>query len=707
MAPRQAKVVELRYFGGLTEEEIVAALKISPRTVRRDWDLAKAWLLRELSHRTEQPDSSMTPERFQQIEELYHAARDGNCRRARGTVGPDRSRIAPRSRVASRTAQPAANSWIGLPSRTPRNCWRMRLVTVLAVGASLGPYRIESKLGEGGMGEVFRAVDTRLGRAVAIKITREQFSARFEREARAISSLNHPNICTLHDVGPNYLVMELVEGETIAARLKSGPLPVKTALLYASQIVAALAEAHGKGIVHRDLKPANIMIAKSGIKVLDFGLAQLTKVEVSAEITTPGTALGTPGYMSPEQVECKETDARTDIFSFGAVLYEMLTGRRAFAGRSVGSVFSAILRDEPKPVAEIAHGVPRELDRIVTRCVRKDPDRRYQHAGDLKIDLLQLKEDLAGDGSGVREEKPARPNVGRQARHRAWWWLAATALCVAIAIAAGRLHAPKAPLAAWTVTGLTADAGLSGFPALSRDGKLVAYASDRSQAGQLDLYIKRVAGGQPIRLTTDGAGNTAPDFSPDGSKLVFRSNRDGGGIFEIPAFGGDARLLARGGGNPKYSPDGSPVAYWTGAEARGVSPLVPGSGTVWVVSVSGGQPRQMGANFTAARDPIWSPDGQHLLFIGYTSTKAYVESSSLDWWLVSIDGGEAVKTGAYDALVQAGLRGQSSSQHQAYPLISEAPSPKCWSASDNTVIFSILSGDMRQHLENRHLAQER
>ena len=192
-----------------------------------------------------------------------------------------------------------------------------------AAGACLGPYRIESKLGEGGMGEVFRAIDTRLGRAVAIKTTREQFNARFEREARAISSLNHPNICTLYDVGPNYLVMELVEGETMAARLKKGPLPSKTALLYASQIVAALVEAHGKGIVHRDLKPGNIMIGKSGVKVLDFGLARSGQDET---VTASHMIVGTPAYMAPEQREGKPADARADIYAFGCVLYEMLTG---------------------------------------------------------------------------------------------------------------------------------------------------------------------------------------------------------------------------------------------------------------------------------------------------------------------------------------------------------------------------------------------
>ena len=233
------------------------------------------------------------------------------------------------------------------------------------------------------MGEVFRAVDTRLGRAVAIKTTREQFSARFEREARAISSLNHPNICTLYDVGPNYLVMELVEGETIAARLKSGPLPVKTALLYASQILAALAEAHEKGVIHRDLKPGNIMIAKSGIKVLDFGLAKSGQDET---ITASGMVMGTPAYMAPEQRQGKPADARSDIYSFGCVLYEMLTGERvAFQRRRILS---------------------RKLERIVSLCVEEDPERRWQSAADLELELAGV---TATGSRGMRKAATAVP----------------------------------------------------------------------------------------------------------------------------------------------------------------------------------------------------------------------------------------------------------------------------------------------------------
>ncbi|MFL6450493.1 MAG: serine/threonine-protein kinase [Bryobacteraceae bacterium] len=203
-------------------------------------------------------------------------------------------------------------------------------MTSLAVGAHLGPYRIESKIGEGGMGEVFRAVDTRLGRHVAIKTMRERFSSLFAREARAISSLNHPKICILYDVGSNYLVIELVEGETLAARLTRAPLPIETVRQYGRETLSALAEAHSKGVVHRDLKPGNIMIGKSGIKVLDFGIAKSSADET---VTDSGPVMGTPAYMSPEQREGKPADARSDVFSLGCVLYEMSTGARATSQR--------------------------------------------------------------------------------------------------------------------------------------------------------------------------------------------------------------------------------------------------------------------------------------------------------------------------------------------------------------------------------------
>lgn len=308
----------------------------------------------------------MTPERFKQVEELYHALRE----RTAEERAPLLAQIDPdlRREIETLLAERLDSEFTKRPTiQNASQVLEDSTLTDLRVGANLGPYRIESKLGEGGMGEVFRGVDTRLGRAVAIKINREQFSTRFEREARAISSLNHPNICTLYDVGPNYLVMELVEGETIAARLRSGPLPEKTALLYASQIVAALAEAHDKGVVHRDLKPANIMIAKSGIKVLDFGLAKSGKDDT---LTADGIVMGTPAYMSPEQRDGSKADVRSDIYSFGLVLHEMLTGKRAGSPRK---------------------RIPsRKLERIVSRSLEEDPGRRWQSAAELERELATV-----------------------------------------------------------------------------------------------------------------------------------------------------------------------------------------------------------------------------------------------------------------------------------------------------------------------------
>ena len=317
----------------------------------------------------------MTPERFQQIEELYHAARESSAEQRAALL----AQVDPKMRreVESLITQRAGGEFLERPAiQNAPSPLEDSTLSGMVAGATLGPYRIERKLGAGGMGEVFRAVDTRLGRAVAIKIAQKQFIARFEREARAISSLNHPHICTLYDVGPNYLVMELVDGETIADRLKSGPLPVKTALLYAAQILAALAAAHERGIIHRDLKPGNIMIAKSGIKVLDFGLAKSAQDET---VTASHMVVGTPAYMALEQKEGMPADARSDIYSFGCVLYEMLTGARvAFQRRRIPS---------------------RKLDTIVSRCLEDDPARRWQSTAELQREVAAPRAGRGGDAA--------------------------------------------------------------------------------------------------------------------------------------------------------------------------------------------------------------------------------------------------------------------------------------------------------------------
>jgi eukaryotic-like serine/threonine-protein kinase len=301
----------------------------------------------------------MTPEQFRQIDDLYQAAQEVSCEDRAALLASAEPDV--RREVELLLAQPPGDMFLDRPviDAVP-SFLEDSAVTMLTTGTHLGPYRIESKLGEGGMGEVFRAIDTRLGRAVAIKISYEQFSERFEREGRAISSLNHPNICALFDVGPNYLVMELVEGETIAALLKKGPLPTETAKRYAAQIAAALAEAHGKGIIHRDLKPGNIMITTSGVKVLDFGLAKSAQDDT---LTATRMVLGTPAYMAPEQKEGQPADVRSDIYSLGCTLYEMAVGVR--------------------PGPQRARLPSRALDRIVRRCLEQDPSRRFQSAAEL------------------------------------------------------------------------------------------------------------------------------------------------------------------------------------------------------------------------------------------------------------------------------------------------------------------------------------
>ena len=311
-------------------------------------------------------------------------------------------------------------------------------------GKRLGPYEIQAPIGAGGMGEVYRAKDTRLDRTVAVKVLPEHLSddperrQRFEREARAVSSLNHPHICTLYDVGSqdglDFLVMELLEGEPLADRLGKGPLPLDQALRYGIEIADALDKAHRQGVVHRDLKPANVMLTKAGAKLLDFGLAKThTRVlgatgEASVlatqtqdkALTGEGTLVGTLQYMAPEQLEGRGADARTDIFAFGSVLYEMVTGRKAFEGKSSASLIGAILKDEPLPLMQVQPMTPPSLERVVKTCLAKDPDERWQSAHDIVAELRWI-------GEGPTTEVGSRELARVRARER-WAWAVAGGL---------------------------------------------------------------------------------------------------------------------------------------------------------------------------------------------------------------------------------------------------------------------------------------
>jgi Tol biopolymer transport system component/predicted Ser/Thr protein kinase len=520
------------------------------------------------------------------------------------------------------------------------------------VGKTISHYRILDKLGEGGMGVVYKARDTHLDRFVAVKVLPPERVAdpdrkrRFVQEAKAASALNHPNIITIYDIdsaeGVDFIAMELVEGRTLDEMIRRKGLPVGECLHCAVEIAGALAAAHAAGIVHRDLKPSNIMVSREGrVKVLDFGLAKLAEpdsgehaetVTFQPALTEEGAILGTAAYMSPEQAQGQKADHRSDTFSFGAVLYEMLTGRRAFQGDSRLSVLSAILRDEPIPVRQIAGGVPRDLERLVGLCLRKDPARRFQNIGDVKIQL----EDL-----GAVEPAAAPP------KRRKWLLVAAPIVVLAAAIGSVLWLDRRTPAAhVPDMVQLTSDPGLTFQPAISSDGKLLAYSSDRGGAGNLDIWVQQMAGGDPIQVTKDPADDSDPAFSPDGSQIAFRSEREGGGVYVVPALGGEPRLIAPLGRVPQFSPDGSQIAYGVG---RGASRLLPGLGApgIYVVPSTGGPSRQLQSGLTAAATPIWAPDGKHLLCKGRSGT-----DRESDWWVLPVGGGPAIRTRARDTLKQ-------------------------------------------------------
>ncbi|MGC1830202.1 MAG: serine/threonine-protein kinase, partial [Candidatus Acidiferrales bacterium] len=379
----------------------------------------------------------MTPERWQEIKKVLAAALEQAPEQRSAYL--DQRCVEPEMRreVESLIAaqEKAGSSFMERPP--------MGSNEVLKSGSKLGPYEIVARLGVGGMGEVYRARDTRLDRTVAIKVLRDHLGEsakvreRFEREARTIASLNHAHICTLHDVGreggTDYLVMEYVEGETLAGRLRKGALPVEQVLQYAIEIADALDKAHRKGITHRDLKPGNIMLTKSGTKLLDFGLAklkqemapnaQLSQLPTASEpLTAQGTILGTLQYMAPEQLEGREADARTDIFAFGVVVYEMATGKKAFEGKSQASLIAKILETDPPPISSLQPMTPPALDRVVKRCLAKEPDERCQSAKDLTDELKWIAE--GGSQAGVAAPVVAR----RRRRERMAWALAGAGL---------------------------------------------------------------------------------------------------------------------------------------------------------------------------------------------------------------------------------------------------------------------------------------
>lgn len=597
----------------------------------------------------------MTPERYQQICQLFDEAlevapaqRAAFLDEACGADTELRAEVekflAGMERAEDYLARPAMNLAADLLVQEQK--------APTALGQQISHYQIISLLGTGGMGRVYLARDTRLGRQVALKLLPTQYTQdaervqRFQIEAKAASALNHPNILTIHDVGEvttaagvtHFIATEYVEGQTLRELVQRGPLPVPQVLDLAVQLADALSTAHTAGIIHRDLKPENVMLRPDGyVKVLDFGLAKLTETRKSergmrneeeknsSEIhrssfrdhhsTMPGRVMGTISYMSPEQALGQPLDARTDIFSLGVVLYELLSGMQPFRGNSEAATYNAILNLTPPALTQTTEAVSPEFAVIIERALAKELQARYQTAAELRIALKQLQRDSASQERAVA--------VRARAASRGRWWFAGALLLLLLAGAgyfwqAGRARvlpaASPAPLPAWpaniSFTQQTEQAGVESFPALSPDGKTLAYASP--VAGNWDLWLQTVGQRERVNLTAETkADDTQPCFSPDGKQLAFRSERAGGGLFVMELASRKVRKIVGEGYNPTWSADGAEIAYGTASitqiEARPNSQL-------WVVRVATGEKRLVTAQDAA--QPAWSPTGERIAFYG-------------------------------------------------------------------------------------------
>ncbi|HEY1435788.1 MAG TPA: protein kinase [Thermoanaerobaculia bacterium] len=496
----------------------------------------------------------------------------------------------------------------------------------LSAGTRLGPYEIVAPIGAGGMGEVYKARDTRLERTVAVKVlsahlaANEELRQRFEREAKTISQFSHPHICSLYDVGregdTDYLVMEFLEGESLADRLAKGPLPTEQILRYGIEIADALDKAHRQGIVHRDLKPGNIMITKSGVKLLDFGLAKpltaagarpvsgasvmATEAQVSQPLTERGTVLGTFQYMAPEQLEGGDADGRSDIFAFGAVLYEMATGRKAFTGKSQASLIGSILRDDPPPVSEVAPMVPPALNRVVKTCLAKDPEDRFQTAHDAKLQLEWIAE--GGSQAGL----PAPVIARRKNREKLAWGVAAVAILAAAALAFGFWkRTPKPPRVVRFEIAIPPSILSIDTPRISPNGQTLAFnATDAEGKTQIWIRPLNALAAQPLPGTE---GTTRPFWSPDSRYLGFFS---GGKLQKIDVTGGPPTKLcdAPTGSDGTWSPQG--VILFDGAGTDPIQRVSAAGGTPAVAVKADAERKELQIGW-----PEFMPDGNHFIYM--------------------------------------------------------------------------------------------
>lgn len=543
------------------------------------------------------------------------------------------------NRISSEQADRITNFHSGATGGLSRD-W----VAGLAVGRKIHQYELLSLLGAGGMGEVYLARDCHLDRQVALKLLPSHFTTeaahvrRFEREARAASSLNHPNIITIHEIGEvedtHFIATEFIEGQTLRERIRSGALGLDEVVNIALQIAGALSAAHSAGIVHRDIKPENIMVRPDGlVKVLDFGLAQPFECEggskgVQASLdsrTDSGSLMGTTNYLSPEQVRGLDIDHRTDIFSLGVVLYEMVAGKRPFAGSCVASTFDAILTDEPPPI--LVSEVPEQLSRVINRALEKDRDSRYQTADQLKTDLEGL----------------ARTGAPKFSRATATYLLLGALLLAGLGYLGFRRESQPVGSKQHSSEGKyvkqTAGPGLELSPSLSPDGTTLVYAS--RAAGNWDIYIQPVrlsdssVFSEPVNLTAESPlDEVQPAFSPDGNQIVFRSGREGSGIFVMDARGKSVRRIADGGHTPVWSRDGTEIIV-ANANGQRATARTPPPSALYAVNLETGRRRIITAG--DAVQPSCSPNGHRIAYWGMR------QGGQRDIWTVATGGGEPVE----------------------------------------------------------------